>query len=340
MPRNYRRNNRNSQPRRGNVNYKKLMDKKINTALEVRMTQIAQSQLKTLVNRKWLAGGDPQNVATPPRLGPAGENVSYHGYQDITAVPYVSAYIDTVKASDINMTLNQPDPLNPDAAGVNRGMITDTMHGFRKANHIRIKAISLDFRCKSDFGINALHNADNNTALEIIARNYEKTQGRIFLDYKLVLVSVSDTNQALPAPEDVAVLALKYNDWGYSPSLDVAHEEVQRAYKYKTLLSGRVNCSPRISFSKHGRDVAPVPLQNEDPTANIIPFFREWKQYKKFNPPIKIEYAATDQTGHNKTMQAIYFIAKSNYDPTGATNPAEQSACPRIAVIGKCFYYD
>lgn len=342
MPRRYKKSRkpkRRYKSKTVKVNMKKLMDKRINTALEVRMVQIAQSQKQSLVNRKWLTQPSTTRNA-PPVLGVLGESYATHPYEDITSVPFVSQWIDVIKAADINQPLNQPDLENPDAGGVTRGMITEPLHGYRRGNSVKIKAISLDMRIISDFGLSALHNADNNTALEIVARNYAITQGRIFLEYKVVLVSVSDTSQTLPDPADVAVLALRYNDWGYSPQLDVEHKEENRAYKYKTLMSGRINCSPQISFSKHGRDVAPVPLQNEDPTVNIIPYFRELKQFKAFNPPIQIDYQDRDQNGKEKTRQAIYFVAKSNYDKSAANNPAEQSACPRIAVISKAYYYD
>lgn len=322
------------------INYTKLMDKRINTALEVRMVQIAQDQQQSLISRKWLTEAPNSLRNAPPILGELGENIGNHPYTDITARPYYNEYIDVIKAADINQPLAIHDPQNPDAAGVTRGMITQDLNGFRTGNSIKIKGISLDIRIISDFGLEALHNTDNNISLEIIKRNFSLTRGNIILDYKVVLVSVSNTNQALPSGDEVAVLALKYNNWGYSPQLDVQEKEEQRTFKYKTLMSGRVNCSPSLSFSKHGRDAAPVPLQNEDPTCNIIPYFREIKQYKNFNPPIKIEYDAADQSGKAKTTQAIYFVAKSNFDASNAADPAEQSACPRIAVISKTYYYD
>lgn len=346
MPIRYKKNTRRPRRRRKKNNKKKysvsvsrLASKKIDTLLERRMVQIVQSQKQTLVNRKWIT--QPLTFRNaPPILGELGENYSSHPYVDITSRPYISEWIDVIKAADINQPLNQPDPANPDGAGVTRGMYTEPLHGYRRGNTVKVKGISLDMRIISDFGMEALHNTDNNEALEIISRNFTITRGRIFLEYKVVQVSVSNTNQALPPPEEIAVLALKYNNFGYSPQLDVAEKEKERFFKYKTLISGRINCSPQISFSKHGRDVAPVPLQNEDPTVNVIPFFKEIKQYRAFNPPIQIDYAATDQLGKTKTRTAIYFIAKSNYDASNAGNPQEQSCVPRIAVISKLYYYD
>lgn len=334
-----RRKNKKKYTKKG-INYSKLMDKKINTALEVRMVQIAQDQQTSLISRKWLTEAPNALRNADPILGPLGENYSNHPYQDITAEPYFNEYIDVIQAADINLPINQVDPQNPNAAGATRGMLTADMNGFRTGNSIKIKGINLDIRIISDFGIEALHNADNNTALEIIGRNFQITRGNIRLQYKVILVSVSNVNQALPSGDEVAVLALKYNNWGYSAKLDVEEKEENRTFKYKTLISGNINCSPQISFSKHGRDAAPVPLQNEDPTVNIIPYFREISQYKSFNPPITIEYDPTDQLGKAKTTQAIYFVAKSNYDASAANNPAERSACPRIAVISKTYYYD
>lgn len=326
--------------KKGTINYKKLMDRAINTKLEQRMVEISQANITKLVNRKWLTTAPNQLRNAAPIMGPLGENLASHPYQDITSTPFVSGWIDVIKAADINQPLNNPDLENPDQAGVTRGMITESLHGYRTGNSVKIKGISLDIRIISDFGLEALHNADNNTALEIIGRNFKITRGQITLQYKVVLVSVSQINAALPAGDEVAVLALNYNNWGYTPQIDVAVKEEQRIFKYKTLMSGFINCSPQISFSKHGRDAAPVPLQNEDPTVNIIPYFREIKQYKEFNPPIQIDYKANDQNGKNKTRQAIYFIAKSNYDNSSSNDPADQSACPRIAVISKAYYFD
>lgn len=325
-----------------NVSISKLASKKIDSLLERRMVEISQQQKQTLINRKWLTDGIAGVRNSTPIFGRQGENFSSHPYTDITSTPYVNEYIDVIKASDINNPLNVQDPQNPDAAGVTRGMVTEIAHGFRSGNTVLIKGISLDMRIISDFGLERLHNADNNVALEIISRNYQITRGIIMLDYKVVLVTVSDTNAALPTGNEVAILALNYNDWGYSSLIDIQLKELQRTYKYKTLLSGRINCSPQVSFSKIGHDVAQgVPPNNQqDPTVNIIPYFRELKQYKKFNPPIRIDYNTTNQDGKDKTIQAIYFVAKSNYDASAANDPMQQSACPRIAVISKAYYYD
>lgn len=337
--RNKRRNRYKKKSKRGTVNYKKLMDKKINTSIERRMVEISNMNQVTLINRVWLAGGDPNNVHATPVFGPQSENKSYHNYERITSKPYVSAYIDAIQAADINQPLNIVDPIAPNVAGVNRGMVNVSAHGKRSSNIIKIKAISLDIRIKSDYGMDELHNTNANLALEIIRESFKRTQGNIELFYRVVQVT-ADPAGTLPPPEEVATLALRYSDWGYSPKLDVQTEKERRVYKYKTLISGRVNCSPRISFSKHGRDVAPVPIANEDPTANIIPYFREIKQYRKFMPPIEIEYEPADQNGLAKTNNAIYFICRSNVDVNGLVAPADQSACPRIAVICKTYYID
>lgn len=337
MPRKYK--NKRKGKKKVYVDMKKLQDQKINTIWEERMVQIAQDQQKSYVNRMWLTDAPNGLRNTVPDLGIRGENYSWHGYTYITATPYVCEYIDVIKASDINQPINQTDAQNPDAAGATRGMVTASQHGFRSGNSVKIKGISLDMRIISDFGLELLHNTDNNTALEIIARAYAITKGNIYLEYKVVLVSVSNTNQALPSGDEVAVLALTYNNWGYSPVLDIEEKSENRTYKYKTLMSGRINCSPSVSFSKIGHDVAPVPLVDHDPTCNIIPYFRELKQYKEFNPPIRIDYDPADQLGKSKTRQAIYFIAKSNFDATNM-DPIQRSACPRIACISKAYYYN
>lgn len=334
-----RRYKRKTKTKRGNVNYKKLMDKKINTALERRMVEISQSNQVTLINRVWLAGGNPQDVHAVPLFGAEGANKSYHNYIRIGAKPYVSAYIDAIPIADINQPLNVIDPSAPNQAGVSRGMVTQSMHGRRLSNIIKIKGISLEIRLKSDFGLDELHNTDNNNALEIIKESYRRTQGEIELYYKVVQVTC-DPQGELPDPADVAVLALRYDDWGYSSRLDVQEKKEQRVFKFKTLISGRARCSPQISFSKHGRDAAPIPLVNEDPTVNIVPYYREIKQYKSFMPPIEIEYEPTDQNGLQKTNKCIYFVARSNVDLQGLNSPAAQSAAPNIAVICKTYYFD
>lgn len=346
MPRKYKKNYRKNYRKKSTkskvkvvkVNYKKLMDKKINTALEVRMQEIAQSQRASLVSRTWLTRpptGQARDI--PPTFGPAGENLSYCPYEDILTTPYISDYIDRIRATDINTPLNIEDPTLPSGSGVNRGMLTAAIHGFRRGNTIKIKAISLDIRIKSDLGMDRFHDTDNNTALSAIQRSYQQTQGRIFLEYKVVQVSVSNVNQSLPDGEDVAVLALKYRNWGYSPVLDVELKEEQRMYKYKTLISGKVNCSPQISFTKVGHDVMPT-TGDKDPSVSIVPYFREISQYKKFSIPIKIEYDEADQNGLGKTTTALYFVARSNVQP--GQNPLEQAAAPRIAVISKVYYTD
>lgn len=344
MAKGYKKSQRNKRYKkksstRGTVNYKKLMDKKINTALERRMVEISNQNQITLINRVWLAGGDPNDVHATPIFGPSGANKSYHNYIKISSAPYVSEYIDAIQAADINQPLNIVDPNAPNAAGVNRGMITVSAHGKRSSNIIKIKAISLEMRIKSDYGMDELHNTDANLALEIIRESYKRSQGNIELYYRVVQVT-ADITGTLPPPAEVATLALSYDEFGYSPKLDVQEEKERRAYKYKTLMSGKINCSPQISFSKHGRDVAPVPLANEDPTVNIVPFFREISQYKKFMPPIEIEYDPRDQNGLVKTNKAIYFVARSNCEITGLGSPAQQSASPRIAVIAKVYYID
>lgn len=336
-----RRRRRKNNKKKYSVSVSKLASKKIDTLLERRMVEISQAQLKTLVNRKWItdAPGGLRNAT--PTFGREGENYSSHPYTYITSTPFVSEWIDVVKASDINLPLNVVDPENPDNAGVTRGMITETAHGYRSGNSIKIKGISLDIRIISDFGLELLSNIENNQALEITKRMFSITRGQIILDYKVVLVKVSNVNQALPSGDEVAILALKYNNFGYSPALDVELKEVERTYTYKTIMSGKINCSPGLSFSKIGHDTAPqAPPPDYDPTVNIQPYFREFKQYKKFPNPIQIDYAPTDQNGKAKTKQAIYFVAKSNFDASNVNAPIDRSCCPQIAVISKMYYYD
>lgn len=340
-PRRKPRRKNNRKKKKYSISVAKLASKRIDSLLERRIVEIAQSQLQTLVNRKFLTDAPNGLRNAVPIFGREGEDYTTVPYTDITSTPYTNEYIDVVQASDINTPLNIVDPQNPQGVGVTRGMITSTSHGMRKGNSIKVKGISLDIRIISDFGLDALANTDNNTSSEIIRRMFAITRGRIILDYKVVLVKVSNTNQALPSGAEVAVLALKYNNWGYSPLLDVELEEKERTFSYKTLMSGTVNCSPQLSWSKIGHDTAPnVPPPDFDPTTNIIPFFREISQYRKLNPPILIEYDPTDQQGKNKIRQAIYFVAKSNFSAVNVQTPMDRSCCPRIAVISKMYYYD
>lgn len=347
MPKSYRRKRttyrrkktyRKKKSTRGTINYKKVMDKKINTSIERRMVEIAQAQKPALISRTWLT--DPPNQSqirdTPPVLGAPGEALNECAYTDITTTPFISDYIDRIRKTDINMPLNVEDPTLPSGAAVTRGMITAVKHGFRSNNRIAIKGINLDIRIRSDFGIERLAEEPPSNAAGHIRNAYEQTAGRITLQYKLVEVSVSP-NQALPDGEDIAILALKYNNWGYSSVLDVALKEDERTYKYKTILSGNINCSPQISFTKVGHENDPL-TGSDEPSTSVMPFFREFSQYRKFANPIRIEYDPRDQNGINKTTKALYFVAKSNVQP-GQT-PPEQCAAPRIAVICKVYYTD
>lgn len=346
MPRrNSRRNQRKSRrSKKGRVDYKKLMDKKINTALERRMVQISQAQQKTLCNRKWCAGLAQVNgtLNQPPVLGPDSENKSYHTYHSITSTPYLSDAIMLIRASDYNSVTNVNDPTNPDNAGAQRIMITDRAHGFRKGNTVKVKGIALDVRVKSDYGLDELHNTDNNTALNLIQEFQRKTQGRLKLDLYVVQVQTSQNNQNLPDPKDVAKLVCKYDDWGKSNLIDIDADSDERAFKRKVLMKKTVYCSPSISYSKHGRDNVPAqqqPSQDQDPTVSIIPYFSEFKMYRKFNNPIEVEYQDDDQSGREFAKNAIYFVAKSNFKDD-QTTPLHNAAAPKLAVISKVYYVE
>lgn len=342
MPRKSTRNNRNKSRRRKNakksykVSVARLASKKIDSLLERRIQEIARQEQVTLICRRWCAGGDAQNIEMQPALGEDAQNKSYHTYKKALAEPTVFKNMISIQKIDVEQPVNNPQLPAPDQGGAQQGMEIISRHGKREKDLVKIKAISLEFRLKSDYGMTELADESNSDASAKLQDYYARNQGHISFEYKVVMVQSENNNVLICDPEEVAKKALPYDEFGYSSKLDPDYKEIQRATRYKTLMKGKVNCSPGVVWNKLGHD-ANAPGADDSPSFSVSPVYKEWTQYKKFNKPIEIQYAPNDQDGIEKVKHDIFLVYKSNVKAASA-NPLDTACAPRIACISKVYY--
>lgn len=265
---------------KGKINYKKLMDKKINTALEVRMKQVADDRIAAnrvgLIKRNFLFEeyDTLTNIFTPLPL--AVNEITFAG----TVVE-----LSNIQKVDVDIVANAPmadipytaENENLDGDGIAQGMTVQTTHGRRFSSSVMLSGVSLEVVARLNYG---------NSAADL----YDGVQ----LRYAIVAWKspVMNTVSTTPSPE----LALPWHPFGWSSKLDVDERREEDEEKIYTLCKGSIFLGQRADKSNRKKD----------------------KIYKKLSRPLRLDFEDDDQNGQKPTNWKICAVFRSSI-PNGAT---------------------
>lgn len=336
----------------------KLADKKINTLWEKRMQEISQDQRVSLVSRRYFSRLDLNPLASflygLPVVNPAGNEIchrsnnwDYTEFTNVNCDPLLYV-LTAIQKCDVSDPLNAPIPGQPDTDGVNQGMIIRSQHDRRNGNHIKITAISMEFRLKYDMGISTLHSGmAAETQYNHLNNQIKATAGRCNIYYKLV--SVPTRSQYLPLDKDdaahAAIMDYSCQRFGYSSQLDKDDNADERKLKYTTLAKGTINMNCKVNSSTGGQDIIYEPDphsydQTTYPTVQVSERRRTVTVFKKFDKPIQIDYEPRDQNGNVPDNKIIYLCVKSDVDNKNAADQFERDVCPKMSVCTKVYYFE
>lgn len=317
---NKRRNKKNTRPYK--VSIQKLASKKIDSLLERRMVEIANSNRVSLISRKYLFGTfDVENnfiysFGDISRNNWGGRVVELSNLPktDVNFPTNIPEISDDVETTNINEALG-------DQAGAQKGMILHTKNGRRSGDHVKINGITVSLFIQSM--------ATNRTqSLQFENDEYKPTelpneQLYCYTRIRWAIVSVrSDLIIADPNYEPAANRLIKWNTIGFSNRLDTLAENETSNLKVKTLLTGSVS------------------IRNELNNHNC----KQVNRYVKFDNPLLIQYTPVSQTGKEVVKSKLYFVLRTNIpdhtDVAGVSLDRLEYAYPGIFAITKLHYFE
>lgn len=282
----------------------KLLSKKIDTALERRMQEIAkkevQSSIVRLIDRRYWFG----NCDREHNQFEAGTAVFYDG---------VVQQLCRINKQDVNFVVNAPqvadaneDPSNPevDNDGAQQGMVTSTAHGKRRADVIHIDGMSVSLKA---FYERSAPFAGQDLSTIIL---------------RWAIVQVTDQNAPLSQAAQIvppAVQLLPFHSFGYSASRDDDEKQDTLWTKKRVLLKGELTTTL-------------TDIRAQEKTQN---------RYVRFKKPITLKYDPMDQDGFQTESSKFWFVCRSNVPHQSGTQPISYAAfAPKIHLASKVFYHE
>lgn len=299
------------------VNLGKLIDKKANTLLETRMTQIAKKQARInnpalCLRRYCWVNYDP--VTNKFNLGAPG----YASFDWNGKLVNLTEKILKEDNATIPTLIPAEDPATQFLEAVDRAqdgvnVITTikTSHGRRTGDQIFLSAYSLDVRIICDFtrfdDDNDEDPDDNDPNLE--PNLYDK------IDIHIALIKVRRKYDAaginiVPDPTQI----LKITPWGYHSALDPTIEELLNFYSVQTLFRDKITIT-----------------NSSELHSNII--FRNFSG--GFKNPIKIDYSVSDTNAVSGNYD-VFLVCRSTVAGTG--NAEDLQSKPYVQVCSKLYY--
>lgn len=279
----------------------KLMDNKINTAVEVRVKQIADKAVvdarRSWCSRKYCLGRYDKLTNVFTELNPIVSNVSWSGriielsnilQADVDSGPPHNQADDPLTANNENLT----------GQGLAVGRYLQNFNGTRIKNEIFITGVQADIHTKVP-RLN-VNDPDDQEGCEIRYGFY------LWRDE----ASVMATPLAKPDPRQLN----KWRPFGYNKSIDTADEQTNEHYKTKHLVSGM----HRLFYSTTKADQNTVRLS------------------KRFDKPIRITYNPADMTGQLALNWKLYFVVMSDIPSTAGMVTLQ----PKIYACTKVYYYE
>lgn len=255
--------------------YKKLFDTKINTAVEVRMQEIAEKtvndNIQVLTKRNYLFCNYDKDTNEFSVMEPRQDLMDWTGKVFPVSIP----------KSDIVTILNDPPDENPlsmeleadNGNGFNQLMVDKQVDGRRNGEVIYVRSLSAQIRTRSF----QLSDTDINVFQTIKVK------------YAFVLWTAPEgiiDDPAIPGP--TAIELLRLNPWGYKKTLDHELNKVFNGQKSRVLCQGETTLN----------------VKNDQTSERYSTI------YKKFKKPIMIQYEVDDQNGEYSDKK-IYFVVRS-----------------------------
>lgn len=313
------------------VSVGKLASKRVDTLIERRMQEIAKKEIKKSIvklydrNYYWGTVDKEANAVTQ------GRRVFYDG---------IVQRICQIDKQDINQVLNAPDAEPDDAKmqeevdadGAVQGMFTQTMHGRRVSDIIKVDGFTVSIksfmdRCPNEFdhggaGPNAVGNAAwHQWFLRRPNGEYDRILPETII-VKWALVRVYDDQaplgpiiQTIPTVESL----LPFRPWGYTAALDDDLKNETLLIKKRTLCKG--------SFSFRADDT-----RNKDKTITF---------YKGFKNPLTVKYLPEDQNGQQTVSSRFFFVMRTNVPQQTLTQLLDYSPfAPRFNLCIRTHYHE
>lgn len=313
------------------VSVGKLADRRVNTLIEHRMQAIAKQEIKKsivkLYDRNYYFG----TVNKESNCVTGGRRIFYDG---------IVQRICQIDKQDINQVLNAPDhepddakmQEEVDADGAVQGMLTQTSHGRRQTELVKIDGFTVSIkafmdRCPNEFDHSTMGpNGAGNTAWhQWFLRRPNGEYDRILPEtiiVKWAIVRVYD-DQAQLAPLIQTVPTVDsicpFRPWGYTAVLD------DDQYLETKLIKKRVLCKGSFSFRADD-------TRNKDKTINY---------YRGFKTPLSVKYLPADQNGQQAVSSRFFFVMRSNVPQTTLTQLLDYSPfAPRCNLMIRTHYHE
>lgn len=306
----------------------KLMDKKINTGVEVRMLQIAKKEdaknrINLIIREYWWCSG----MMLDYNRFSGGAFMQYNGY---------CKRIATIDKIDINQPLNVPQIQDPDlwqhpdfpfdTDGVTQGMTTDTIQMRRQTDIVKITGFTLGLRVHLN-AVQTLFQDDEiippETPLEVHPDQPPRVLRPIVtvvLKYAIIGVLRRENAIGHDSPNPQVDELMPWNTWGYTPRLD--HSERQKrqwGVKTRTFLKGE--CSMSISTTRHQA--------------------KEIEKFVRLDDPLIVNYAPHSQTGEQTQDWMFYLVIRSNVPHDSPTQTYDYTPfAPQVSAFTKTHYFE
>lgn len=276
---------------RGN---RKLLDKKINTAVEVRMQQIAKKEIaknrKLLTSRKYLFTDYDPNT-NEFSVGTSTSQIDWTGR---------CVELSNIHKQDINFLANDDQKDDLDTSGVEagtgdvgHGMVDKTSQGFRESDQIYIQSVSANLRIRS----------------KRLADLVSSDMGTVKVHYAFVVWRDEEATMSNPLIEpDPIQLLNQPMCFGYSGKLDVGIEQTYHGLKKTVLCKG--SCTLALT---------------ENTTSE------RWTTiYCKLPNPLKIQYDPQSQNGQICNKKIYFVIRASCPDSTNDALKPSVFCCSKL----------
>lgn len=319
--------------------YKKGLPKRalsgaIDTAIEKRMRTIArkeaQASLVHLVDRNYYWG----NYDNVTNCFTGGRRIYYDGAMQ---------EIFVLDKADINQPLNapdadpqeQPDQKENDVDGSTQGMLTETIHGRRLTDVVKLSGVNMSLkvfvdRIPDEYAHMSAFNQNNNPDYvgesawhQWFLREANGEYNRILpetvrVEYGIYQV-FDETAPDSGAIAPVVVDLMPRKRWGFSSRLDDADQQPSLWKKKKALIKGKFTYQLRASVQR-------------DKTIN---------RYVRFPKPITVKFLPADQNGRQKTTSRFFFVIRTNIPHQTVQQTLDFAPfAPRCQLLIKSHYYE
>lgn len=297
------------------VSVGKLLDKKVNTALERRMVEISKAEIDKsrvmLVRRQYIFGDET--------FGGFNQQFSTGRWQTGSDVTWSGSVIEmsNIAKTDVATTINNPPADDPETNmdeqkqdalddGPNQLMTVASHHGERESDSVKLTGFSVALRVTVRQSEITLQESDRINLYDSVT-------------VKWAIVSVQHDEIGTVGWEPTADRVLPLPRFGYDPKLDTDEAQKTGNFKYKTLFKGKII----LNKSENRPDIKIV------------------EKHIKLKNPLLLQYSSRDQTGQRPLKRKIFFVIRSTIpSPEGEEDVQFDEYYPTITGCLRTRYYE